>query len=171
MDVFSQKHIKRDRELVNIFEKHFNINQPKDYGGIILDHNNGVNLVDEKNINCISLLKEINKKTFNEIWVFGRGYDFITNDSIYVLNINTKGDYLKMLDKLSEQDDLIKFYHKRVITNGYSTDDFIIYNFYKKNELFDDKRLTLNYKKIIAIHFISIICESYSNEEYKEILK
>jgi hypothetical protein len=117
----------------------------------------------------LNLYKQINESTFNEIWVLGKTMRFNSSDpleysdTLKYLSIKYDGKYVKFLEELAIENNVLNFYHFSFKANGGISPSMIAslltnYDIYNINDL----RVRL----VVAIHYLTMNDQFERNEKY-----
>lgn len=99
------------------------------------------------------MFEQLNDSTFNQIWSYGEVTNQKTKDTLIELGYNPSGKYVKMMNEMSHDDNLMKYYYEtwdewrslQIITSGKTLENYETYDI-------DDIRMKL----VVAIHYLTM---------------
>ncbi|MFB6320886.1 hypothetical protein [Saccharicrinis sp. FJH54] len=109
------------------------------------------------------MYSQISDSTFNQIWTIGKYWEFQSPDTLKYLFYNSKGDYIRFMNLLSEDDNLIRNYYEAFISSKNMSPTMIANVLMRYEELdISDIRIRL----FIAVHYLTINDHFERKEKY-----
>lgn len=109
------------------------------------------------------LYNQLDKRTFDDIWVIGWLTKMDSNDTLKIIQLNRQGKYVELLKTIGEQDSTINnYYNSLEIAGDISPSMFADLIKNHKNYNLKDPKIRL----IIAIHYLTLNDQFERKEKY-----
>ncbi len=172
--IFNKDEIKDLETLVNFFENQICLGQNIDTqnkqdcyerffnhmvqcektGEVILN----ISFDEQKNI-----YNKISKSTFNQIWAFGKTWEYNSTDTLKYLYFNEKGKYIKFLKEFGQDNKFVKGYYDTFELIGDISPSMFaeIIMRYKEFDISDAR-----FRLLLAIHYLTVNDDYERKEKY-----